>query len=148
MSGAADPEALRNALSLLVVDPQDAAFIARCILGEGPAHHRAASWSLIVLAAEIASRLGCSPASEDDQPADAVRIPLRLPPHRLREDDAFPLEMPVEPLRAIVGRERDVEALADALVDGPAHHALANAALVGIFNRILEQISGASGDER
>lgn len=141
LSGAADPDRLADALTPIIPDPHDRAFVVRCILGDGPAHHRAASWALLVLAADIAARLGANdeePAPEDD----SVTVRLRIPPHLATTDDsAFPLRLPMAPLRAIARNERDVEALADALVDGPPHHALANAALVSIFDRILTRLA-------
>lgn len=133
----AQAPALEDALRLVVPDPRDRAFVARCILGEGPAHHRAASWALVALAAEVARRVGAAPR-EAASPDDVV-VPLRLPPHLAEagDDGAFPLPVPLGPLRAIARGEREVEVLADALVDGPPHHALANAALVALFGRIL-----------
>ncbi|NUP12395.1 MAG: hypothetical protein HOW73_40640 [Polyangiaceae bacterium] len=135
-----------DALLLVLADRRDAEFVARCIVGEGPAHHRAASWALLVVAAEIAERLGCKPGPKTQAP-DTVSVALRLPPGAARDDDTFPLAMPLAPLRAIVEPSRHVEALADALVDGPAHHALANAALVALFARILEKLDARLPNE-
>jgi hypothetical protein len=145
LSHAASPESLESALSLVIGEPDDTAFVARCILSEGPSHHRAASWALVVLAAEVARRLGV--AGPPPAAADAVPVALRLPPHQVRPDDAaFPLSLPLSPLRTLLDRERDVEAIADALVDGPPHHALANAALVALLGRILERAGELEAD--
>lgn len=133
---------LEDALGLVVGDARDRAFLARCILTEGPAHHRAASWALVALAAEVARRLDAAP--REGVAPDDVAVPLRLPPHLVEagDDGAFPLAVPLAPLRAIARDEREVEVLADALLDGPPHHALANAALVALFDRILSAIGG------
>jgi hypothetical protein len=139
LGAAASETTLASALALIVPEPEDAAFVARCILGEGPAHHRAASWALVSMAAELARRLGA--AASPSQGEDSVPVALRLPPHlRSGDDGVFPLAMPLAPLRAVLAGERDVEAIADALVDGPPHHALANAALVAIFDRISRRL--------
>lgn len=135
-----DGARFEEALALVVPDPRDRAFVARCILEEGPAHHRAASWALIVLAADLAKRAGATPraTAEDDD----VQVQLRLPPHLAHEEDtAFPLRMPAAPLRSLARDERAVEALTDALVDGPPHHALANAALVALFERLADALA-------
>lgn len=139
LARAADPARLADALAPIIPDAGDRAFVVRCILDEGPIHHRASSWALVVLAAEIARRVGSTPDDRDPESRDSLAVRLRLPPHLAGDDDdgAFPLRLPLAPLRAIAGSDRDVEALADALADGPPHHALANAALVSIFARIL-----------
>lgn len=138
----ADAQRLEDALALVISDPRDRAFVARCILSEGPAHHRAASWTLCVVAAEAAARAGARPREHAE--ADDFAVPLRLPPHVATGDDgAFPLAIPMAPLRAITGDERGAEVLADALVDGPPHHALANAALVAILERLLAALAPA-----
>jgi hypothetical protein len=136
-----DGRRLEKALAPIVPDERDREFVARCILGEGPAHHRAASWALVVLAAEVAARLGAAPLPSATG-VDALSVRLRLPPDARDDDDdgSFPLRLPLAPLRTILDDERDVEAMADALTDGPPHHALANAALVALLHQILEHL--------
>ena len=41
-----------------VPDDEDRAFIVRCVLGEGPAHHRGANYVLLQLLGMIVDRLG------------------------------------------------------------------------------------------
>ncbi len=143
LSAASSQAKLEEALELVIPDAEDAAFVARCILGDGPAHHRAASWALLTVAAEIARRVGARPApAGGDQP-----VSLPLPPHlRHGEDASFPVSLPLAPLRAVLERERDVEAMADALIDGPPHHALANAALVALLARVLDRLDEPEGE--
>lgn len=142
LSSAADADQLAEALRPVIADPRDRAFVVRCILDEGPVHHRASSWALLMLASEIARRLEVPMKAPDGEPDDSITVRLRLPPHLAADEaeSAFPLRLPLEPLRAIASSDRDVEVLADALVDGPPHHALANAALVSLLARVLAAV--------
>jgi hypothetical protein len=147
LADAASAGRLEEALALVIPDARDRSFVARCILHEGPAHHRAASWALIAVAAAVAERVGAVPRRRAEP--DDFLVPLRLPPHlRAEEDGAFPMLVPLAPLRSVARDERDVEVLADALVDGPPHHALANAALVAIFERILAALDESIDPDR
>lgn len=141
------PERLESLLGAFVPDPADRAFVARCILEQGPAHHRGASFTLLAIAALLLERTGGLP---DKPPSgETVSVPLRLPPHLAEEnneDQAYPLRMPLAPIEAIAsGKTPAVEALVDCLLDGPPHHALANAVLVCAFGTLLERLSGPSG---
>lgn len=139
LADVASAQRLEDALELVIPDARDRAFVARCILQEGPAHHRAASWALVTIAGEVARRAGAKP--RDAIQPDDFAVPLRLPPHQRQEEDgSFPLRVPVAPLRAVSGSDRDAEVLADAVVDGPPHHALANAALIAIFERLMSAL--------
>lgn len=135
------PERLDPLLAAIVPDPADRAFVSRCILEQGPIHHRGASFALLSLVAALLERTGGFP---DKLPAGAtVAVPLRLPPHLApeRDEDAvYPLQMPLTPLEAIAPRGTPAfDALADCLLDGPPHHALANAALVCALGALLER---------
>lgn len=141
------PQRLESLLGAFIPDAADRAFVARCILEHGPTHHRGASFALLSIAALLLERTGGLPSIP---PAGkVVSVPLRLPPHLAEEDNedqAYPLHMPLAPLEAIVhGDAPAVEALVDCLLDGPPHHALANAALVCALGALLERLPAQSG---
>ena len=135
------PEKLDPLLAPFVPDPDDRAFVTRCILDEGPIHHRGANFALLSLVAVLLERTGGLP----DKPltGQTLVVPLRLPPHlapEQHEDRTYPLHMPLAPLEAIAPKDsRALDALADCLLDGPPHHALANAALVCALGVLLER---------
>jgi hypothetical protein len=120
-------------------DPEARAFVVRCMLGEGPAHHRGSSWVLLALLGELVARRGSrAPAA----PGETTPVPLRLPPHLAEESDdaSFPLELPLRPLlRLARPGSPELAAMVDCLTDGPAHHALANAAMVALLDALLEE---------
>jgi hypothetical protein len=131
-------------------DPADRAFITRCILEQGPIHHRCTSFALLSLAATLLERTGGFP---DEVPSgQTIPVPLRLPPHlapEREEDNAYPLSMPLAPLEAIAPQGTPAfDALVDCLLDGPAHHALANAALVCAFGVLLERFPARSREDK
>jgi hypothetical protein len=129
-----DAQAVRDLLRPWVPDEADRAFVVRCMLEEGPAHHRGATYALLRLLGEAARRHGGRPA---DGPS--VPVPMHVPPHLRREPDAvFPLEMPLAPLLGLGRGDADsARVLADCLTDGPPHHALANAAMVCLLATLL-----------
>ncbi|WP_240807719.1 hypothetical protein [Polyangium spumosum] len=142
------PQRLETLLASCIPDPADRAFVARCILEQGPTHHRGASFALLSIVSLLLERTGGIP---DKPPAgEAVPVPLRLPPHLAEargEDQEYPLCMPLAPLQAISGGGAPaVEALVDCLLDGPAHHALANAALVHALGALLERLPAPAGE--
>lgn len=120
-----------------VPDAADRAFVVRCILGEGPAHHRGANFVLLALLGQLVEREGRAPGAD---PA-AVAVPLRLPPHLAEareEEDAYPLAMPTRPIERLAARgTREFEAMVDCLTDGPPQHALANAAMLALLDALL-----------
>jgi hypothetical protein len=143
--GASSPQALERfvdrgrverLLAPWIPDAADRAFVSRCLLDEGPAHHRGANWILLCLLGELVG-----PAVAPDVSAEVRPIPMRLPPHLrpvAEPDDAFPLTLPVEPLRRLAaGDERAVDAMIECLTDGPPQHALANAAMVHLLHALL-----------
>jgi hypothetical protein len=126
-------------LAPLVPDDDDRAFVLRCLLEEGPAHHRGANWVLLALLGEA---LGPDAVPHDE--GEQVAIRLRLPPHlrdeRDDDDGVYPLRLPLAPLRRLVGGdERAVEAMVACLTDGPPQHALANAAMVHLLAAVLRR---------
>lgn len=124
-----------------VPDDEDRAFVVRCLLDEGPAHHRGSNWILLALLAELA---GDVPPSRP--PADrAVAVPIRVPPHLVDGGHSpdFPLSFPRDALERLApGDERAQEAMIDCLIDGPPQHALANAAMLCLIDAALRKTRG------
>ncbi|MCU0698806.1 MAG: hypothetical protein MUC96_20075 [Myxococcaceae bacterium] len=135
-----DEDALGEALRRFVPDRADRAFLLRCVLDEGPTHHRGANFVLLSLLVELARRLGV------DGPAPgAVRpFPMRLPPHLEDEidDDAWPLGVPEAAMAALAGDDRRaIDAMVDCLTDGPPQHAVANVLMVQLLDAMLHRVS-------
>jgi hypothetical protein len=127
-----------------VADEEDREFIARCIATEGPPHHRVASFAMLrLLSQAVMASGGPLPIDEDG----GLPVPLRLPPHLEREDDdaSYPIRLPrrvIERLAPAGSREADT--FVDALTDGPAHHALANVAMICLIDSLLERLSASN----
>lgn len=143
-----DRRRIDRLLAPWVPDADDRAFVLRCLLDEGPAHHRGVNWILLALLGDLAADAPRGPAR-----GRHARVPLRLPPHLRRhgdphddgdEDDAendderaYPLTLPLGPLERLVGKdERAIDAMVDCLTDGPPQHALANAAMLLLIDAI------------
>lgn len=122
-------------------DAGDRAFVVRCIVDEGPIHHRGANYALLrLLGLALAAVGGPGP-----QRGETAAIPLRLPPHQRRDDDErrFPLGVPLDALERLAPRDSSAfAALLDCLRDGPPHHALANAAMVCMLGALLDRLAG------
>lgn len=133
-----DRDRIDRLLAPWVEDDDDRAFVLRCLLDEGPAHHRGVNYILLALLGEAAS-----PSSQQD-PGETARVPLRLPPHLREErdnddDDAYPVPLPLAPLRRLVGSDdKAIEAMVECLTDGPPQHSLANAAMLLLIEGMLE----------
>lgn len=138
---ALDARAIDDALSSIVPDRRDRAFVLRCILEEGPRHHRVASWALLRLLAEILGEVGGAPATEG---AAAEPLEMRLPPNVAPASDEaeFPIGVPSGMLREVLA-PRDAELALECLREGPAHHALANAAMAWMLQAIHDRVRGA-----
>lgn len=121
-----------------VPDADERAFVVRCLLDEGPAHHRGSNWVLLALLSELVGEPG-PPAGR------AVPVPMRLPPH-LADGAAgpdFPLSIPRRVLERLApGDERAQQAMIDCLVDGPPQHALSNAAMLCLLDAALRRDRG------
>lgn len=132
-----DAERLETALGPMIPDPEERGFIIRCIIGEGPIHHRAASYALIALAAELARRIGGQAPAPSETLAAAV--PMRMPPHlATAEAPAYPLALDVAGIERIAAGDQGVRrVLIDAATDGPPHHALANVVLLNLLTAML-----------
>ncbi len=144
-----DRKRIDRLLAPWVPDADDRAFVLRCLLDEGPAHHRGANWILLALLGELADA-----ASHGPGPGRQAPVPLRLPPHlrRHRRDDededgasddderTYPLRLPLVPLERLAGKdERAIDAMIDCLTDGPPQHALANAAMLALIDAALRK---------
>jgi hypothetical protein len=137
-----DPARVDALLAPWVPDAHGRAFVVRCILGEGPAHHRGANFVLLSLLGELVLRGGPPVVGAG---APAAPVPLRLPPHLegALEDDAFPLSIPTGPLERLApAGSPELEAMLDCLSDGPPQHALANAAMVALLGVLLDRADG------
>ena len=117
-------------------DPADRGFVVRCILQEGPAHHRGTNFILLRLLGALVIE-GDAPAPAG---ADTVAVPIRLPPRIAddHDDRNYPLRFP----RRVLERLADpgsptLEAMIDCVTDGPPQHALANAAMLCLLDALL-----------
>lgn len=128
-----------RALAPFVPDPSDRAFILRCVLEEGPAHHRGASFAILRVLSLAIERLGAP--SKDLSAIPTTPLTIRLPPHlaEAAEDNAYPIGLPTRALREALGDPELEAAAVDALCDGPAHHALANAMMLWLIEAILSR---------
>lgn len=128
-----------------VPDASARAFVVRCVLGEGPAHHRGANFVLLALLGLLVERHGAVAHTDDPNDAQRVAVPLRLPPHLAddQEDAAYPLTLPTRALERLAPRgSRELDAMVDCLTDGPPQHALANAAMVALLDALLARSEG------
>jgi len=137
---AIQPKKLEALLEPWVPDAEERAFVVRCILGEGPIHHRGASFALLGLLGMLVEAAGAAPAAG----GEAVPVPLRLPPHVAPgdpDDHDYPLSLPTGPLERLAARGTpEFAALVDCLLDGPAHHALANAAMMCLIDALFARL--------
>lgn len=133
-----DRERLSDALAALLPDARDRAFITRCLLDEGPDHHRGASYALILLAAHARSLIDVDAVA----PSPGTPVPMRVSPTRgAGETPVYPLAVPDSAVARIAADDAHLAgALAACLVDGPPHHALANAALVTLLEALIRAL--------
>jgi hypothetical protein len=135
-----DPSRIDGLLAPWISDVKARAFVVRCILDEGPAHHRGANFVLLSLLGKLVEATG--PVAPTVDGASSQPIPLRLPPHLAEEtaEKHFPLELPTRPLEHLAPRgSPDLAAMAECLSDGPPQHCLANAAMVALIGVLLER---------
>ncbi len=137
--GFIDRQELERILEPFVPDSGDRQFVTRCVVAEGPAHHRGANYVLLRLLARALEAAHARPAP----PADGLPVPMHVPPHLKREGTAqtYPLRLPIHALKPLAkAGSRDVEAMADCLTDGPAQHAVANVLMVSMLEALLEAL--------
>jgi hypothetical protein len=134
------PERIDALLAPWIPSEADREFVVRCILAEGPAHHRGANYVLLALLGKLLERVG-PPSSAPDVPSAPIAI--RLPPHLTVDDEEtdFPLRLPIAPLEQLADPDSpEITAMIDCLTDGPPQHALANAAMVCLLGEILRRV--------
>ena len=133
-----DEARLDALLTPLVGAPADRAFVARCLVEEGPLHHRGSNYVLVALLARALERV-----AGQDAASETVPVPMRLPPHLEEEvdDGDFPIALPTRALRELAGGdEAALEGMIDCLTDGPPQHALANVVMVTLLERLLGRL--------
>ncbi|MBL8924421.1 MAG: hypothetical protein JNJ54_36570 [Myxococcaceae bacterium] len=137
-----DAGRLDAALAPWVPDADERAFVLRCVLEEGPSHHRGANFVLLSLLVDLTQRLGVkAPGAGRSRP-----FPMRLPPHLEEEidDDEWPLGVPERPLVALASNdERALDAMVDCMTDGPPQHALANVLMLQLLDAMLAKVGSA-----
>jgi hypothetical protein len=140
-AGFIDQAQLDEALRRFVPDRSDRAFLLRCVLDEGPTHHRGANFVLLSLLVELARRLGVDAPA----PGPTRSFPMRLPPH-LEDDideDEWPIGVPESAMVALAKDDaRAVDAMVDCLTDGPPQHAVANVLMVQLLDAMLHRVAG------
>jgi hypothetical protein len=137
-----DPSQVEAILAGAIPDDEDRAFVVRCILGEGPAHHRGANYALLRLLGMLLDRLGGG-----DMTALRARgtapVAMKVPPHLAREGSlmSYPLGLPTATIERLapVGTPA-YGAMAECLSDGPPQHALANAAMLWLIGAALDRL--------
>jgi hypothetical protein len=136
-------EPIEALLAPWIPDAEARAFVVRCMLAEGPAHHRGANYVLLRLLGQVLERV--PPRASVPAPAgEHLEVPMRLPPHLAKDSDpkSFPLALPVGPLERLAPRgSREFEAMVDCLTDGPPQHALANVAMVALLAELLARLA-------
>ncbi|MBK6852366.1 MAG: hypothetical protein IPG93_12235 [Burkholderiales bacterium] len=135
-----DENRLDGWLGSLVPDAGDRAFVVRCLVGEGPIHHRGANYVLLALLFQALQAHGGVTPGLGGEP-----VPMRLPPHLADagHEGVYPLTLPVDALRELAGGDdRHVGAMVDCLTDGPPQHALANVAMVALIQGLLAASPG------
>ena len=123
-------------LARFVPDAADRAFVVRCVLDEGPAHHRGANFVLLALLGELLEREDAK--APEGEPM--VAVPMHLPPHLKAQSTAseFPLRFPERVLERLAAKgTAEHQAMVDCVTDGPPQHALANAAMLCMLDALL-----------
>ena len=139
-----DSSRIDAVLASVLPDAEDRAFVVRCILSEGPVHHRGSNYALLLLLGQLLEGL-------DEAEMDALRkkgtlpVPMRVPPHLARPGSmmSYPLDLPTGPLERLApAGSTELAAMAQCLSDGPPQHALANAARLWLIGAALERVGG------
>lgn len=140
VSAFVDPGKLEQQLAPWVTDARAREFLVRCVVEEGPAHHRGANYVLLQLLGEVARRVGAAPSASETLP-----VPMRLPPHLAddADDSTWPLGLPAKAVERLAAKgSRDFEAMVDCVTDGPPQHAVANVVMLNLLESILEKLEG------
>jgi hypothetical protein len=137
-----DSSRLDALLAGVVPDDQDRAFVVRCILGEGPAHHRGANYVLLLLLGMIDEALGGADIA-GLRGRGTLPVPMKVSPHLARPGSlmTYPLDLPIAPLEKLApAGSPEQSAMAACLSDGPPQHALANAAMLWLIGAALDRL--------
>ena len=137
-----DPTRIDALLASIVPDGEDRAFVVRCILGEGPVHHRGANYVLLMLLGQLVEKLDATDVSEL-RARGTLPVPMKVPPHLERPQSlmAYPLGLPTGPLERLApAGSADLAAMVECLNDGPPQHALANAAMMWLIGAALARL--------
>jgi hypothetical protein len=140
-----DPSRIDTLLAGVLPDNEDRAFVVRCILGEGPKHHRGANYALLRLLGMVIDELGGADMASL-RAHGTLPVPMKVPPHLERPGSlmAYPLGLPTSPLERLAPNALvEQAAMAECLTDGPPQHALANAAMVWLLGAILDRLREA-----
>ncbi len=135
-----DVTALSQALTPWLPDAEQRAFVLRCVLDEGPAHHRGANYVLLRLLTTLCDALGVTAPASGPQRA----FPMRLPPHLEDEveDAAWPVSVPLAAVERLARPgSKQFEAAVDCVTDGPPQHAVANVLMVQLLAAALEKVA-------
>ena len=129
-----DPSRIEALLRPLLSDPHEREFVLRCLLQEGPEHHRGANYVLLALFGELAAQLAPS--------SDGLPIPMHLPPHL--ESDAqekeYPLRIPSRVLERLAAKgTREFSDILECVTDGPPQHSISNALMLCLLDALLEK---------
>ena len=132
---------LEQGLAPLVPDPRERAFALRCVLEEGPAHHRGANAALLLLLLEATRKAGGPWPSQET----GKRPRMHLPPHLMEDnpDTSYPVSLPERALRRVTGDDAVTQELVGALLDGPPQHSVANALMVALLEGLIMKEGGA-----
>lgn len=136
LAAAFDRGRIDQLLQPWVSDANDRDFLVRCVLDEGPVHHRGANYVLLSLLAMVLERVG----GAGHPAATTVDIDMRLPPHLEDELPArqYPLGLAGGALdRLAPAGSRERAALLEALGEGPPQHVVANVMMVDLLETIL-----------
>jgi hypothetical protein len=129
------PERIEELLRPLIPDQQDRDFILRCLLQEGPEHHRGANYVLLAFLGELS-------AGRQTAETDGISVPMRLPPHLQSEGSSqnYPIKIPSRILERLATRgSRELKDMIDCLTDGPPQHSLANVVMLCLLDSLLEK---------
>lgn len=131
-------EKINALLAPWLPDEGERAFVVRCLLEVGPAHHRGANYILLRLLGLLLERYAASVKPSRD--TESAPILLRVPPamQAMEEPMQYPLGMPTAVLERLAPRgSRSFAAMVDCLTDGPPQHTLANAAMLCMLEALL-----------
>src|SRR5688500_13898566 len=93
-----------------IPDPAGRAFVVRCMLDEGPAHHRGANYVLLALLGRLLEPGGpVGPVS----PTDSIPVPIRVPAAQVEDPGrlAYPLPLRIRALEGLARSPRELEAM-------------------------------------